>query len=71
MILFERQEFEPSHHQDKVIGESLPVDENSKRTAGQLREEAGPCTDHVFPCLGQETSPTRHVPKGSVEVKGA
>ena len=67
-----RQEIDPSHHQDKAIGESLPVDENSKtRTAGQLREEAGPCTDHVFLFLGQETSLARHVPKGSVEVKGA
>lgn len=70
MIL--RQEVDPSHHQDKAIGESLPVDENSKtRIAGQLREQAGPCTDHAFLYLGHETSSTRHVQKSSMEVKAA
>ena len=29
-------------------GDSFPVDQNSKmRTARQLREETGPCSDHI------------------------
>jgi len=33
----------------KAIGNSFPKDQNSKtRIAGQLREEAGPCRDHIF-----------------------
>ena len=37
------------HPQGKAIGDSFPVDRNSKRRiVGQLRQEAGPCTDHVF-----------------------
>ena len=35
--------------QGKAIGDSFYIDGNSKtRIAGQLREEAGPCTDHIF-----------------------
>ena len=37
------------HTQHKAIGDSFPVDQNSKvRIAGQLRLEAGPCPDHIF-----------------------
>ena len=37
------------HHQDKATGNSFPIDQNSRtRRAGQLREKAGPCPDHVF-----------------------
>ena len=33
----------------EVIGDLFPVNQNSKiRTAGQLREEAGHCPDHIF-----------------------
>ena len=43
-----RQEVDGSP-QGKVIGDSFPEDQKSKmRKAGQLREEAGPCPDHVF-----------------------
>jgi len=35
--------------QGKVIGDSFSMDQNSKRRiAGQLREEVGPCTEHIF-----------------------
>ena len=35
--------------QGKVIGDSFPKDQNSKiRTAGRIREETGPCPDHIF-----------------------
>ena len=35
--------------QGKVIEDSFPMDQNCKlRTAGQLREETGPCPDHIF-----------------------
>ena len=30
-IVILRQEVDPSHHQNKAIAESLPVDENSKQ----------------------------------------
>ena len=33
----------------KAIGDSFPEGQNSKtRIAGQLREEAGPSSDHIF-----------------------
>ena len=33
----------------KPIGDSFPVDRNSKmRITGQLNQEAGPCPDHVY-----------------------
>lgn len=42
-----------------------------KRIAGQLREEARPCSDHVFLVPGvQETLLTTLAEKGSLEVKG-
>ena len=35
--------------QGKAIGDSFYIDRNSKtRTAGQLREEAGPDSDHIL-----------------------
>ena len=35
--------------QGKATGDSFSIDWNSKtRIAGHLREEAGPCTDHIF-----------------------
>ena len=35
--------------QDKATGDSVPNDPNSKtRIAGQLREEAGCCPDHIL-----------------------
>ena len=37
----------PPHHQGKAIGDSFPMDGNSKtRIVRELREEAGPCTVH-------------------------
>ena len=43
-----RQEVEGSPH-GKAIGNSFPEGQNSKtRIAGQLREEAGPSSDHIF-----------------------
>ena len=51
-IVILRQEVDPSHHQDKAIGESLPVDENSKtRIAGQLRRRLGPAQTTHFSIL--------------------
>ena len=56
--------------QDKAIGDSFPVDQNSKmRRTGQLKEEARPCPDHISHSRSQETSPTMHAQKGSLEVK--
>ena len=46
-------------------------DRKSKtKTAGQLREEAGPCSDHIFlvPEVGRPPRPHRHS-KGSLEAK--
>ena len=38
--------------QGKMIEDPLPVDENSKmRPERQLRQEAGPCPDLIFPIL--------------------
>ena len=35
--------------QGKAVGDSFPVDQDSKMTiTGQLREKAGPCPDHIF-----------------------
>ena len=51
--------------QGKTIGDLLSTNQNSKtRIAGQLREEAGPCTDpHISCSQSQETSSTTHVQK--------
>ena len=39
----------PAPPQDKAIGDSFPVDRNSKmRKAGQLRVKAGSFPDHIF-----------------------
>ena len=60
-----------SHSQSKPIGNLFPIDQNSKtRIAGQLKEESGPCQDHIFLVLSQETlQPHRHR-KDSLETKG-
>ena len=58
--------------QGKAIGESFPTDRKSRRrTAGQLREGAGPCSDHMFlgPEVRRPPRPHRHR-KGSLETKG-
>ena len=59
----------PPLPQGKAIGESFPVGRNSKRRiAGQLREAAKPCPDHIFlilksgdllDCTGAEKAPWR------------
>ena len=39
----------PAPRQGKTIEHSFLVDQNSKmRTAGQLKEKAGPCPDHML-----------------------
>ena len=46
-----RQEVDASSScpQHKTIGDSFLVDQNfNTRIAGQLREEAEPCPDHIF-----------------------
>ena len=44
-----RQEVNAPTIQGKVIRDSFSMDQNSKmRLGGQLREEAGPCSDHIF-----------------------
>jgi len=48
--------------QGKAIGASLAIDQNSKtRIAGQLREEAGPCTDHIFLIPKVKRPPQTHM----------
>ena len=48
--------------QDKVIGDSFPTNWHSKmRVEGQLREEAGPCPDHIFLILEVRRSPQLHI----------
>ena len=48
--------------QGKAIGDSLSIDQNSKtRIAGQLREEAGPCTDHIFLIPKVKRPPQTHM----------
>ena len=70
-ILGFRQEVDaPTPTPCKPIGDSFPVDQNSKmRRAGQLKEEARPCPDHISHSRSQETSPTTHAQKGSLKVK--
>ena len=63
----------PPTTQGKAIGESFPVNQNSKtRATGKLREEAEHCPDHIFfSPLSQETYLTTHRSrKGSLEAKG-
>ena len=55
----------------KTIGDSFLVDQNfNTRIAGQLREEAEPCPDHIFliPKVRRPPQPYMHR-KGSLEVK--
>ena len=61
----------PPLPQGKVIGDSFPVDRNSKRRrAGQLREAARPCPDHIFLILIVRRPLRLHrCRKGSLEVK--
>ena len=48
----------------KAIGDSFSSGQNSKTgVGGQLREEAGPCTDHIFLVPKVEASPTTHEQK--------
>ena len=48
--------------QGKVTRHSFPVDWNSKmRPAEQLREEAGPCPDHIFLILKVRRPPEPHM----------
>ena len=56
--------------QSKAIGDSFSIDGNSKtRTAGQLREAAGPCSDHIF--LEVRRLPWPYMSnKGSLEARG-
>ena len=44
--------------QGKAIGDSFPVDQNSKmRTTGELGEQAGPSPDHTFLILAVRRPP--------------
>ena len=55
--------------QDKVIGDSFPVDWNPKiRRAAQFGEAAGPCPDHLFPRVRRP--PWLHVCRDPWGVKG-
>ena len=65
-----RQEVD-GYPQGKVIGDSLSKDQNSKiRIAGQIREETGPCPDHIFLILEVRRPPQPYMHrKGSLEVK--
>ena len=58
--------------QGKAVGDSFSIDWNSKtRIAGQLREEGGPCTDHIFLVLEVRKPPQPHMHKKcSLEAKG-
>ena len=48
--------------QHKSIGESSPVDWNSKtRIAGQLREDGGPCPEHIFLIFEVRRPPWPHM----------
>ena len=48
----------------KVIGDLLPVDWNFKmRIAGQLMEEAGPYSDHIFLIVEVRRPPWPHMRK--------
>ena len=50
--------------QGKAIGDSFSIDRNSKtRITGQLREEAEPCTDHVFLIPKARDPPTKRLQK--------
>ena len=50
--------------QGKAIGDSFSIGQDSKTgVGGQLREEAGSCTDHIFLIPKVETSPTTHAQK--------
>ena len=56
--------------QGRAIGDSFPVDRNSKtRIAGQLRQEAGPCKDHVFLFLEVRRLPIPPAQEGSLGSK--
>ena len=56
----------------KAVGDSFCLDRNSKmRAAGQSREEAGPCPDHISLIPEVRGPPQSHMRrKGSLEVKG-
>lgn len=58
--------------QGKVIGDSFPVNQNSKTGIGEpLKEEAGPCWDHVFLFLEVGRPPWPHrCRESSLETKG-
>ena len=48
----------------KQVGDSFSIDQNSKtRIAGQLKEEAGACTDHIFlvPEVSRPPQPHMHI----------
>ena len=62
----------PSFPQGKGTRDSFSTDQNSKkRKSGQLREEVGPCSDHIFLILEVRGPPWPHMPrKGSSEAKG-
>ena len=52
----------PHPPQGKVTRDSFPVDWDSKmRLAEQLREEAGPCPDHIFLILKVRRPPEPHM----------
>ena len=72
-----RHNWVTKHTLGKAIGESFPMDGNSKmRIVGRLKEKARPCLDHIFPILEVRRPPWPHIlrkfhwrPKGS-DAKG-
>ena len=65
-----RQEVNAPTIQGKVIRDSFSMDQNSKmRLGGQLREEAGPCSDHIFLFL-KARDLSNHTLASSLEAKG-
>ena len=55
----------PPPPQGKAIEDSFSGDQNSTwRTAGQVREEAVPCPDHIFPILEVRRLPSYIRAKG-------
>ena len=58
MVIVRQEVDVPPSSQGKTIGDSFLIYQNSKRRiAGQLREEARPCPDHIILILEVKAPP--------------